>query len=137
MKIKKIVVGLILLNVVLVVGMTGVVLFGALTPDVSYGFQTDTGAGGTPPAHDGTTTGTAGGGVSDQVKSWGYIAAALATGFSCIAGGIAVSGVGSAAMGALSEKPDLAGRALIFVGLAEGVCIYGLIISIMILGKLG
>ena len=136
MKIKKIVVGLILLNVVLVVGMTGVVMFGALTPDVSYGFQTDPGAEEAAPVHEGTTD-TGGGDVSDQVKSWGYIAAALATGFSCIAGGIAVSGVGSAAMGALSEKPDLAGRALIFVGLAEGVCIYGLIISIMILGKLG
>jgi V/A-type H+-transporting ATPase subunit K len=136
MKIKKIVVGLILLNVILVVGMTGAVMFGAFTPDVSYGFQTDPGAGDAAPTHEGTTD-TAGGGVSDQVKSWGYIAAALATGFSCIAGGIAVSGVGSAAMGALSEKPDLAGRALIFVGLAEGVCIYGLIISIMILGKLG
>lgn len=136
MKIKKIVVGLILLNVILVVGMTGVVMFGAFTPDVSYGFQEETGAVDAPVSHEGTT-GTAGGEVSDTVKSWGYLAAALATGFSCIAGGIAVSGVGSAAMGALSEKPDLAGRALIFVGLAEGVCIYGLIISIMILGKLG
>ncbi|MBN1572022.1 MAG: ATPase [Deltaproteobacteria bacterium] len=136
MKIKKIVIGLILLNVLLVTGMTGVMMFGILTPTESYGFQTDTETEGAPPSHD-VATGTGGGGVSDQVKSWGYIAAALATGFSCIAGGIAVSGVGSAAMGALSEKPDLAGRALIFVGLAEGVCIYGLIISIMILGKLG
>ncbi len=136
MKIKKIVVGLILLNVILAVGMTGAIFFGALTPDVSYAFQEETEGGGAPAPHD-EAVDTGGGGVSDQVKSWGYIAAALATGFSCIAGGIAVSGVGSAAMGALSEKPDLAGRALIFVGLAEGVCIYGLIISIMILGKLG
>ena len=134
MKIKKIVVGLILLNVILAVGMTGVIFFGAITPDVSYAFEEETGGGDTPAHGEAVDTG---GGVSDQVKSWGYIAAALATGFSCIAGGIAVSGVGSAAMGALSEKPDLAGRALIFVGLAEGVCIYGLIISIMILGKLG
>jgi V/A-type H+-transporting ATPase subunit K len=134
MKIKKIVLGLILLNVMLAVGMTGVIMFGALTPTESYAFQDE--AGGDAPASHGEAVDT-GGDVSDQVKSWGYIAAALATGFSCIAGGIAVSGVGSAAMGALSEKPDLAGRALIFVGLAEGVCIYGLIISIMILGKLG
>lgn len=136
MKIKKIVVGLILLNVILAVGMTGVMMFGALTPVESFGFQ-ETPAVGDAPASHGEAVDTGGAGVSDQVKSWGYIAAALATGFSCIAGGIAVSGVGSAAMGALSEKPDLAGRALIFVGLAEGVCIYGLIISIMILGKLG
>jgi len=44
--------------------------------------------------------------------------------------------VGSAAMGAVSERPEMAGRALIFVGLAEGIAIYGLIVAIMILGKL-
>jgi V/A-type H+-transporting ATPase subunit K len=38
-------------------------------------------------------------------------------------------------MGAMSEKPELGGRALIFLGLAEGIAIYGLIIAIMILGK--
>lgn len=48
---------------------------------------------------------------------------------------MAVGYVGAAAMGAIGEKPELAGRALIFVGLAEGIAIYGLIIAIMILGK--
>ena len=67
---------------------------------------------------------------------WGYIAAALATGMSTIGAAIAVGLVGSSAMGALSEKPELAGKALIFVGLAEGIAIYGLIVSIMILGML-
>ncbi len=66
-----------------------------------------------------------------------YIAAALAVGFSSIAAGWAVSTVGSAALGAISEKPELAGRALIFVGLAEGIAIYGLIIAIMLIGKAG
>ncbi len=66
-----------------------------------------------------------------------YIAAALAVGFSSIAAGWAVSTVGSAALGAISEKPELAGRALIFVGLAEGIAIYGLIIAIMLVGKAG
>lgn len=66
----------------------------------------------------------------------GFIAAALAVGLSCLAAGIAVKGVGSAAMGAIAEKPELMGRALIFVGLAEGIAIYGLIVAIMILGKL-
>ncbi len=127
MKIKKIVIGLIMLNVLLVVGMTGITMFGALTPDVSYGFQDE---------HDEVAVGDTFQEPSENVRAWMYMAAALATGLSCIAGGIAVSGVGSAAMGALSEKPELAGRALIFVGLAEGVCIYGLIISIMILGKI-
>lgn len=65
-----------------------------------------------------------------------FISAALSVGISCVAAGIAVANVGSAAMGALSEKPELTGRALIFVGLAEGIAIYGLIIAIMILGKI-
>ena len=53
-----------------------------------------------------------------------------------IGAGIAVAYVGSAALGAIGEKPELAARALIYVGLAEGIAIYGLIISIMILGKI-
>lgn len=66
----------------------------------------------------------------------GYIAAALSTGMSCIGGGIAVSAAASAALGAISEDGSILGKSLIFVGLAEGVCLYGLIISFMILGKL-
>jgi len=66
-----------------------------------------------------------------------YIAAALAVGLSTIAGGIAVGLVGAAAMGAIGEKPEISGKALIFLGLAEGIAIYGLIIAIMILGKVG
>jgi V/A-type H+-transporting ATPase subunit K len=67
---------------------------------------------------------------------WGYIAAALATGLSSLGAGLAVASVGSAAIGALAEKPELLGRALIMVGLAEGIAIYGLIISILILNQL-
>ncbi len=67
---------------------------------------------------------------------WGFISAALAVGFSSIGAGIAVSAVGSAAMGAVSERPELMGRSLIYVGLAEGIAIYGLIVSIMILGRI-
>ena len=66
----------------------------------------------------------------------GYIAAALVTGLSCIGGGIAVASAASAALGAISEDSSALGKSLIFVGLAEGVCLYGLIISFMILGKL-
>ena len=66
-----------------------------------------------------------------------YIGAALAVGLSTIAGGIAVGLVGAAAMGAVGEKPEISGKALIFLGLAEGIAIYGFIIAIMILGKLG
>lgn len=66
----------------------------------------------------------------------GYIAAALVTGLSCIGGGIAVASAASAALGAISEDSSVLGKSLIFVGLAEGVCLYGLIISFMILGSL-
>jgi V/A-type H+-transporting ATPase subunit K len=67
--------------------------------------------------------------------NWGFMAAALATGLSSLGAGIAVAGVGSAAIGAIAEKPELLGRALIFVGLAEGIAIYGLIISVLILNR--
>ena len=66
----------------------------------------------------------------------GYLAASLATGLSCIGGGIAVASAASAALGAISEDSSILGKSLIFVGLAEGVCLYGLIISFSILGKL-
>ena len=62
----------------------------------------------------------------------GYIAAALVTGLSCIG----VASAASAALGAISEDQSILGKSLIFVGLAEGVALYGLIISFMIIGKL-
>jgi V/A-type H+/Na+-transporting ATPase subunit K len=65
-----------------------------------------------------------------------YIGAGLAVGLACIASGFAVARIGSAAIGAVSEKPELMGRTLVFLGLAEGIAIYGLIIAIMILNKL-
>jgi V/A-type H+/Na+-transporting ATPase subunit K len=74
--------------------------------------------------------------VSPEVVKWGFIAAALVMGLSAIGAAIAVAVVGAAAMGAVAEKPETAGRALLFVGLAEGIAIYGLIIAIMILGRL-
>lgn len=64
-----------------------------------------------------------------------YLAAALSTGLATIGAGIAVAVAGSAALGAISEDSKLLGKTLIFVGLAEGIAIYGLIISIMILNK--
>lgn len=67
--------------------------------------------------------------------SWAFLAAAFATAGAAIGAGLAVASVGAAAMGAISEKPELAGRAIIFIGLAEGIAIYGLIIAIMILSK--
>ena len=66
----------------------------------------------------------------------GFIAAALSTGLATIGAGYAVGSVASSALGAVSEDPGILGKTLIFVGLAEGIAIYGLIISIMIIGSL-
>jgi V/A-type H+-transporting ATPase subunit K len=67
--------------------------------------------------------------------AWAYIAASLSTALGAIGAGYAVARVGSAAVGAVAEKPELFGRALVLVGLAEGIAIYGLIISILILNR--
>lgn len=62
-----------------------------------------------------------------------YFSAALSTGIATIATGMAVGSVGSSAIGAISEDQSLLGKTLIFVGMAEGISIYGMIISILIL----
>ncbi|MDR1315353.1 MAG: ATP synthase subunit C [Spirochaetales bacterium] len=64
---------------------------------------------------------------------WRWIAAAAAVGLSCIGGGVAVGQIGAAAMGAMSENPELSGKALPFVGLAEGICLWGFLVAILIL----
>ena len=74
--------------------------------------------------------------LPDGAWSFGLIGAALATGMSSLGAGYAVAKVGTAAVGALAEKPELFARLLIFVGLAEGIAIYGLIVSILILNRL-
>ncbi|MFR8506620.1 MAG: ATP synthase subunit C [Peptoniphilus sp.] len=66
----------------------------------------------------------------------GFLAAGLSTGLASLGAGVAVSNVGSAAIGAVSEDPNILGKSMIYLGLAEGIAIYGLIISIMILGRL-
>lgn len=74
--------------------------------------------------------------VPAEAWAWGLLSAALATGLSSLAGGYAVAKLGAAAVGALAEKPELFGRLLVLVGLAEGIAIYGVIISILILNRL-
>lgn len=70
-----------------------------------------------------------------KVSCWAFVAAALATGLGSIAAGYAVANVGTAAMGAVAEKPELMGKSLIYVALAEGIAIYGLLIAIIVLAK--
>lgn len=70
-----------------------------------------------------------------KVRQWGFISAAAAFGFGALGAGMAISSVGAAAMGAMSEKPEVGGQALIFIALAEGLVVFGFITALMILGK--
>ena len=69
------------------------------------------------------------------VSKFAFIAAAVAFGLGALGAGLAIGNVGAAAMGAVAEKPEIAGQALIFVALAEGLVIFGFITALMILGK--
>ena len=71
--------------------------------------------------------------ASDMSQGMRYLAAALSTGLATIGCGIAVASAASAATGAISENDKLLGKTLIYVGLSEGIAIYGLVISILIL----
>lgn len=63
-------------------------------------------------------------------------AAVAAVSVSCITSSYALARIGTAAMGAMSEKPEIGGRALVFLGMAEGIAIYGLIVAIMLVNKI-
>lgn len=66
----------------------------------------------------------------------GFIGAAVSTGLACLGAGIAVAVVGAAALGIIGEKPEMLGTTLIYLGLAEGIAIYGVIVALLILGKI-
>lgn len=71
--------------------------------------------------------------AASSADSMKFIAAALSTGLACIGSGIAVATASSAALGAISEDPKIMGKSLIFVALAEGLALYGLLISLLLL----
>jgi V/A-type H+-transporting ATPase subunit K len=100
----------------------------ALTAVVVFGIAA-TALAQAPPAESLTAA------ANPEVLKWALFSAALAVGLSSLAAAYAVGRVGSAAVGALTEKPELMGRVLILVGLAEGIAIYGLIIAILILNR--
>ncbi len=74
-----------------------------------------------------------GAGGTDNTDAIKAIAAAVAVSSACIGGGLAVGKIGAAAMGAMSENENLSGKALPFVGLAEGVCLWGFLVALLIL----
>jgi len=85
------------------------------------------------PVFAAATTGAASAAGISLGEGFKYLAAALSTGLATIGTGMAVGSVGSSAIGAVSEDSTILGKTLIFVGMAEGIAIYGMIISILIL----
>jgi V/A-type H+/Na+-transporting ATPase subunit K len=63
------------------------------------------------------------------------LAAGIAVAGSAIGAAIAVAYTGAAALAAISEKPEMFGRAMVIVGLAEGIAIYGLVVAIILIGE--
>lgn len=111
---RKLVFGLSTVNIVMAVLLLGVGLVWFLAPEI-----------------------VAASGLGQATASDPYVslAAAIAVSAGSIGAAYAVSATGAAAIGAIAEKPDVFGKALIFVGLAEGVAIYGLIIAFIILNR--
>lgn len=108
----------------LTIGTNAAAFFGIMLVACGFMFSGNAQAAETAQAAGGLSTGM------------GYLAAALVTGLSCIGGGIAVANAASSALGAISEDGSIFGKSMIFVAMAEGIALYGLIISFMILGKL-
>lgn len=73
--------------------------------------------------------------LDPELVRWAFASAAAAAGLAALAAGYAVGTVGTAAIGALAEKPELFGRLLVLVGLAEGIAIYGLIVAVLIFNR--
>ncbi len=71
---------------------------------------------------------------AEEMK-FAFIAAAVAFGLGALGAGFAISHVGAAAMGAIAEKPQVAGQAMIFVALGEGIAVFGMVIAILIILK--
>jgi len=69
-------------------------------------------------------------------KGLALLGIGLPTGLAAIGAAIALGPIGSAALAVIAEKPDMFGRTLVYMGLAEGIAIYGLVMSILMLGKL-
>jgi V/A-type H+/Na+-transporting ATPase subunit K len=119
--------GMILLAALGVVLLAGAIVLGVAALTTSPATAAGSGAAaGVKAAAAATATGNSTGAL---------IGAAIAVAGSTIGAGIAVAYVGAAALAAMSERPEIFGRAMVLVGLAEGIAIYGLIIGVLLIGK--
>lgn len=128
----------------LFIGATvGAFAIALLVVAVSFGAAGDTSARAAPaapaaiiqPAAADDTAATADENAAPVDTGAAFIGAAIAVAASALGAGIAIAYAGSAALATVSEQPDLFGRAMVVVGLAEGVAIYGLIVAVLILGN--
>ena len=110
--------------------IVAIVLMGIFTLGTAWAAG-DTGAGGHAGSPGLSAPATPAGG------NWAaFLAIAITMGCACLSAGYAVGKVGSAALGAAVEKPELLGKAIMFVGLGEGIAILGLVISMMLMNKI-
>jgi V/A-type H+-transporting ATPase subunit K len=91
--------------------------------------------GSTPAAAVGAAAVPAATAASTGIGGSALIAAAIAVTGSSIGAAFAVAYTGSAALAAMSERPEIFGRAMVVVGLAEGIAIYGLVVAMILIGK--
>jgi V/A-type H+-transporting ATPase subunit K len=125
-------------GMIILAGVGGVLMVGALVLLVAALTARPAGAATGPAAVAGVraaATAAATATTTAPASSAALLGAAIAVAGSTIGAGIAVAYAGAAALAAMSERPEVFGRAMVIVGLAEGIAIYGLIIGVILIGK--
>ena len=117
-------------GITVLLGVNGLIMAGALALlAAAFNAAPATASGGSAQAAVAMAT------EGSDSSSAALIGASIAVAGSSIGAAIAVAYTGSAALAAMSERPEIFGRAMVVVGLAEGIAIYGLIISIILIGQ--
>ena len=122
-------------GMIILAGIGGVLMAGALVLLVVALTARSAGAATGPAAVAGARAAATAAAATAPASSAALLGAAIAVAASTIGAGIAVAYAGAAALAAMSERPELFGRAMVIVGLAEGIAIYGLIIGVILIGK--
>jgi V/A-type H+-transporting ATPase subunit K len=125
-------------GMIILAGIGGVLMVGALVLLIAALTARPAGAATGPAAVAGgraAATAAATATTTAPASSAALLGAAIAVAGSTIGAGIAVAYAGAAALAAMSERPEVFGRAMVIVGLAEGIAIYGLIIGVILIGK--
>jgi V/A-type H+/Na+-transporting ATPase subunit K len=122
-------------GMIILAGIGAVLMAGALVLLVAALTARPAGAATVPVAVAGASSAATAAATTAPASSAALLGAAIAVAGSTIGAGIAVAYAGAAALAAMSERPEVFGRAMVIVGLAEGIAIYGLIIGVILIGK--